>query len=112
MSKITHVVLDNVGEAKKKKKGDGKGKGKGKRKEESVFSRSSSISIDDEGSDDGALHLTSVSNATGADGVIAKPPSLLADGVQLKDYQLIGVSWLHLLHSKGLSCILADEMGK
>lgn len=39
-------------------------------------------------------------------------PSLLAEGVVLKDYQLLGINWLSLLHRRSLSCILADEMGK
>lgn len=43
---------------------------------------------------------------------MTKAPALLANGVQLKDYQLLGVSWLNLLKRKGLSCILADEMGE
>ncbi|EEB95766.1 hypothetical protein MPER_05212, partial [Moniliophthora perniciosa FA553] len=37
--------------------------------------------------------------------------SRLTSGVPLKDYQLLGVNWLHLLYSSGYSCILADEMG-
>ncbi|KAL7411147.1 SNF2 family N-terminal domain-containing protein [Mrakia frigida] len=44
-------------------------------------------------------------------GYIKKQPELLAEGVVLKDYQLLGVNWLNLLYSRGLSCILADEMG-
>lgn len=39
-------------------------------------------------------------------------PSNLRKGVELKDYQLVGINWLNLLYSKNLSCILADEMGK
>ena len=39
-----------------------------------------------------------------------QPPNL-APGIILKDYQLIGISWLNLLYSKDTSCILADEMG-
>ncbi|KAF9518677.1 hypothetical protein BS47DRAFT_226715 [Hydnum rufescens UP504] len=38
-------------------------------------------------------------------------PKTLASGTCLKDYQLLGVNWLSLLHRKNLSCILADEMG-
>ncbi|KZO95630.1 hypothetical protein CALVIDRAFT_578074, partial [Calocera viscosa TUFC12733] len=38
-----------------------------------------------------------------------QPTSL--QNLSLKDYQLYGLSWLYLLYSKGLSCILADEMG-
>ncbi len=29
----------------------------------------------------------------------------------MKDYQIVGLNWLSLMFSKGLSCILADEMG-
>lgn len=42
---------------------------------------------------------------------LEEQPRLLADGVKLKDYQLVGVNWLHLLYRKKTSCILADEMG-
>jgi SWI/SNF-related matrix-associated actin-dependent regulator 1 of chromatin subfamily A len=39
-------------------------------------------------------------------------PAGLKAGVKLKDYQLLGLNWLNLLYSKGLSCILADDMGE
>jgi SWI/SNF-related matrix-associated actin-dependent regulator 1 of chromatin subfamily A len=42
---------------------------------------------------------------------IKTQPAGLKEGVQLKDYQLLGLNWLNLLYSKGLSCILADDMG-
>lgn len=42
---------------------------------------------------------------------IKEKPSLLADGVTLKNYQQVGLNWLYLLYRKNLSCILADEMG-
>ena len=38
-------------------------------------------------------------------------PSILAQGVQLKDYQVVGINWLSLLFYRKLSCILADDMG-
>ena len=38
-------------------------------------------------------------------------PSIMADSVVLKDYQVIGLNWINLLWTKKLSCILADEMG-
>ena len=38
-------------------------------------------------------------------------PSILAKGVHLKDYQVVGVNWLSLLFHRKLSCILADDMG-
>ena len=41
---------------------------------------------------------------------IAVQPESLGD-VKLKDYQILGINWLNLLHRKNLSCILADEMG-
>ncbi len=41
-----------------------------------------------------------------------KQPGNLAEGVVLKDYQMVGLNWLSLLHEKGYSCILADEMGE
>ena len=79
-------------------------KSKGKEREDSPALR--------ELSDDGALSLVSLSASTAAGNLLTRAPSLLAPGVQLKNYQLTGVNWLRLLHSKGYSCILADEMGK
>ena len=38
-------------------------------------------------------------------------PSVMAEGVVLKDYQVVGVNWLSLLFGRDLSCILADDMG-
>lgn len=38
-------------------------------------------------------------------------PTLLAPEVELKNYQQVGINWLHLLYHHKLSCILADEMG-
>lgn len=86
--------------------GDGvKGKGKGKEREEAS-------NVQDDLADDGALNIVSISGLPSTTGLITKSPSLLAPGVQLKDYQLTGINWLRLLHSKKYSCILADEMGK
>lgn len=38
-------------------------------------------------------------------------PASLAEGVVLKDYQVVGINWLALLYRKNMSCILADDMG-
>ncbi|KAI3231858.1 hypothetical protein DTO012A7_5469 [Penicillium roqueforti] len=38
-------------------------------------------------------------------------PSIMADDLVMKDYQVVGVNWLALLFEKNLSCILADDMG-
>lgn len=38
-------------------------------------------------------------------------PSIMGEGVVLKDYQIVGINWLSLLYQKQLSCILADDMG-
>jgi SWI/SNF-related matrix-associated actin-dependent regulator 1 of chromatin subfamily A len=77
--------------------------------------------------DEGALTLTSINASTPSTATTDPSPApsekdvsefmptiqpgILADDVQLKDYQIIGVNWLHLLYNQGLSCILADEMG-
>lgn len=42
---------------------------------------------------------------------IRKKPAGVPEAVVLKSYQMLGINWLKLLYSKGLSCILADEMG-
>jgi SWI/SNF-related matrix-associated actin-dependent regulator 1 of chromatin subfamily A len=81
--------------------------GKGKAKEEEVLS-----SLAD-GVEDGALSFVSFSpsrNQKPKDYLLTQP-TLLSETVQLKDYQLLGVNWLHLLYRSNLSCILADEMG-
>lgn len=38
-------------------------------------------------------------------------PKTMAEGVLLKEFQLIGMNWLTLLYKNNLSCILADDMG-
>ncbi|KAJ5781007.1 Helicase C-terminal [Penicillium paradoxum] len=38
-------------------------------------------------------------------------PSIMADDLVMKDYQIVGINWLALLFEKRLSCILADDMG-
>ncbi|WFD44803.1 DNA helicase [Malassezia psittaci] len=42
---------------------------------------------------------------------LQEQPTNLAENIVLKEYQLLGVSWLNLLYHKKISCILADEMG-
>ncbi|TPX55248.1 hypothetical protein PhCBS80983_g05482 [Powellomyces hirtus] len=42
---------------------------------------------------------------------LARQPSVVNPDLPLKSYQLVGISWLYMLHSKGLGGILADEMG-
>ncbi|EPQ57259.1 hypothetical protein GLOTRDRAFT_38924 [Gloeophyllum trabeum ATCC 11539] len=91
---------------------------KGKEKEGSSASLSSSrdssvLALGDDVVEDGALSLRSFApnSSKKPAGFLTNQPSLLAEGVQLKEYQLLGVNWLALLHRKRLSCILADEMG-
>ncbi|KAL4960601.1 DEAD/DEAH box helicase [Aspergillus stella-maris] len=38
-------------------------------------------------------------------------PSIMADDLKMKNYQIVGINWLSLLFEKELSCILADDMG-
>ena len=81
--------------------------GKGKTKENEVLNPL----VD--GVDDGVLSLVSFSPSRDQKpkDYLLTQPTLLSETVQLKDYQLLGVNWLHLLYRSNLSCILADEMG-
>ena len=70
------------------------------------------IALADEVQEDGALSLRShASFDVDKKNQFLGQPSLLANSVTLKEYQLLGVNWLNLLYNKKLSCILADEMG-
>ncbi|TGJ79383.1 hypothetical protein E0Z10_g9380 [Xylaria hypoxylon] len=42
---------------------------------------------------------------------VSEKPRLMADDITLKSYQLLGLNWMNLLHSKRFSGILADDMG-
>jgi SWI/SNF-related matrix-associated actin-dependent regulator 1 of chromatin subfamily A len=42
---------------------------------------------------------------------LLKQPSIMNDGVELKDYQVVGLNWLNLLWQNKISGILADDMG-
>ena len=84
-------------------------KGKGKVDASSPWgSRSSS-----EDAEDGALNLSTQSTlkAQRPDYFISSQPALLSPNLQLKEYQMLGINWLNLLHKDRISCILADEMG-
>ena len=59
----------------------------------------------------GALSIVTPVNEHTPKDFLSEQPRLLSENVQLKGYQLLGVNWLRLLHRKGRSCILADEMG-
>lgn len=64
--------------------------------------------------EDGALNLHSMSSLKEhkPKGYISEQPASLSEDVKLKEYQLLGLNWLHLLYRSNFSCILADEMGK
>ncbi|GAP83366.1 putative chromodomain-helicase-DNA-binding protein 3 [Rosellinia necatrix] len=42
---------------------------------------------------------------------VSEKPRLMAEDITLKTYQLLGLNWMNLLHSKRFSGILADDMG-
>ncbi|KAI0382093.1 SNF2 family N-terminal domain-containing protein [Hypomontagnella monticulosa] len=42
---------------------------------------------------------------------IKSQPKGMSTEIKLKNYQLVGLNWMNLLHSKGYSGILADDMG-
>lgn len=58
-----------------------------------------------------SLRALKISNDAASKGFISSQPSMIAEGITLKDYQLLGINWLFLLYRKKHSCILADEMG-
>ncbi|KAI5121564.1 hypothetical protein M0805_000745 [Coniferiporia weirii] len=107
-STVDKILQDceRIGEELKKDIAGWTGKGKGKEREDPQ-----SPALGNDVAADGALTLVSVVSTSSTSGFIERASSLLAPGVQLKDYQIIGVNWLRLLHSKRYSCILADEMG-
>lgn len=76
-----------------------------------VASLEGSTALADDIQEDGALSLRSRVPLNPDKTQFLGQPSLLAESVTLKEYQLLGVNWLNLLHGRKLSCILADEMG-
>lgn len=42
---------------------------------------------------------------------LLKQPSIMNEGIELKDYQVVGLNWLNLLWENKISGILADDMG-
>ncbi|KAL8694427.1 MAG: hypothetical protein Q9218_000919 [Villophora microphyllina] len=73
--------------------------------------RDSGIGTPTSATDSADEEVTIRTTAKAAKTDIFGQPSLLNDGVALKDYQIVGVNWLALLYNKNLSCILADDMG-
>lgn len=92
--------------------------------------------VDMFGKKDGELELTKIPNTKAHDSGIATPlsdrqspdededslvpmrksrfigqPAIMADDLEMKDYQVVGINWLSLLFEQELSCILADDMG-
>lgn len=42
---------------------------------------------------------------------LLKQPAIMNEGIELKDYQVVGLNWLNLLWQNKISGILADDMG-
>ncbi|KAH7379369.1 SNF2 family N-terminal domain-containing protein [Phaeosphaeria sp. MPI-PUGE-AT-0046c] len=42
---------------------------------------------------------------------LLKQPAIMNEGIELKDYQVVGLNWLNLLWENKISGILADDMG-
>lgn len=55
--------------------------------------------------------LTAGENGGDGDMRITKQPEVLNKDFELQPYQLIGLSWLRIMHQQELNGILADEMG-
>jgi SWI/SNF-related matrix-associated actin-dependent regulator 1 of chromatin subfamily A len=66
----------------------------------------------DEPSDIPPLRIRSPQEIKAMESYIWDAPGAMSKDVTLKEYQMLGLNWLNLLHSRGHSCILADEMGK
>lgn len=66
------------------------------------------LSDDEEDADDKTFMQSKKSKRNG---YFKDKPKYLADDVDLKNYQQVGINWLSLLYKNKLSCILADEMG-
>lgn len=66
------------------------------------------VNVDDDDDDDDEVGVSKRRTKTG---YVKDKPKLLADSVELKNYQQVGLNWLSLLYRNKLSCILADEMG-
>ncbi|CAM9010417.1 unnamed protein product [Wickerhamomyces anomalus] len=62
---------------------------------------------DDDEDDEGFMQ----SKKSKRNGYFKEKPKYLANDVDLKNYQQVGINWLSLLYKNNLSCILADEMG-
>lgn len=58
-------------------------------------------------SDAGASDIRKGANRT----KLLKQPSIMNEGIELKDYQVVGLNWLNLLWQNKISGILADDMG-
>lgn len=67
--------------------------------------------LDEDAFEDGALTIRNVNNVNSKD-FLSKQPASMTKDIKLKDYQLLGLNWLRLMHLKGHSGILADEMGE
>ena len=68
----------------------------------------------DDDDEEAGLHLVELNLQNQQDGnetVIRRQPKSINPKLQLKEYQILGLNWLWLLHRMDLSGILADEMG-
>ena len=65
----------------------------------------------DESEDEIRPVLTSRKPQSSGQSRFISQPSIMADDLEMKDYQVVGLNWLALLFEKKMSCILADEMG-
>jgi SWI/SNF-related matrix-associated actin-dependent regulator 1 of chromatin subfamily A len=85
----------------------------GKGKNNRVPNQTSIDNLNEGDTEEGSVSLLSISplKAQKPKDYLVAQPTLLANDVELKEYQLLGVNWLQLLYRRKLSCILADEMG-
>lgn len=63
------------------------------------------------GSDSDGEDLRKIAHRAAGKQKLLKKPAIMNKDIELKDYQVVGLNWLHLLWQNSISGILADDMG-
>jgi SWI/SNF-related matrix-associated actin-dependent regulator 1 of chromatin subfamily A len=87
----------------------GGGKGKG-RSSPAVKQSDLPAALNEVDFGEGALTLRTVDGKASRD-FLSRQPASLSEDLTLKEYQLLGLNWLRLMHAERHNAILADEMG-
>jgi hypothetical protein len=78
-----------------------------------VEARLSQLRLGAQAGEHGCLRGTSLPGGKGRSALLAQPKSVgNRSKLQLSEYQLVGLNWLHVMRRMKLSCILADESAR